>query len=237
MNLTKIIFDVRESLKLYTDDGEVSNRYITYLLGIKRSKYLRQDLNNAQHTTDISVTQTLCLGLEVVSANQCGLDIECKTILRTKRAIPQPLELHIKTAIASVRPTNRISIPFNFVTKEKAIYSKYSPFNNAIFAFLDNDKHIYILSELDTIDLLECVTITGVFEDPLALMAYTNCCDCVDSPSCFNEDTTEYPLQPHYVDIIKNEIVSELAAKMNIKEDRSNDSDTSPNTEEQANRR
>lgn len=235
MNLSKIIFDVRESLKLYTDDGEVSNRYITYLFGIKRSKYLRQDLNNAQHTTDISVTQTLCLGLEVVSANQCGLDIECKTILRTKRPIPQPLELHVKTAITSVRPTNRISIPFNFVTKEKAIYSKYSPFSKSIFAFLDNDKHIYILSELDTIDMLECITITGVFEDPLALISYTNCCDCENSPSCFDEDTTEYPIQPHYVDIIKNEIVSELAIKSNIKEDQSNDSQS--NAEAEANRR
>ena len=227
MNLAKIIFDVRESLKLYTDDGEISNRYITYLLGIKRSKYLRQDMNNYQRTTDISVTQTLCLGLEVVSASQCGLDIECKTILRTKRQIPQPLELHIKSAITSVRPTNRIAIPFNFTTKEKAIYSKHSPFNKAIFAFLDNDKHIYLLSELDTINMLECVTITGVFEDPLALINYTNCCDCVDTPSCFNEDTTEYPLQPHYIDVIKTDIVNELVAKSKIKEDDSNDTNDS----------
>jgi len=226
MKLSKIIYDVRESLKLYTDDGEISNRYITYLLGIKRSKYLRQDLNNHQHTTDISTTQTLCLGLEVVSANQCGLTLECDTILRTKRPIPQPIELHIKTAISSVRPTNRIAIPFNFTTKEKAIYSEHSPFSKAIFAFIDNDKHIYLLSKLNTVNLLECITITGVFEDPLDLINYTNCCDCNDAPSCFDEDTTEYPLQPHYVDLIKTEIVNEIAAKMTIKEDKTNDSNS-----------
>ncbi len=229
-----MIYDVRESLKLYTDDTEISNRYITFLYGIKRAKYLRQDLNNFQHTTDLSITQTLCLGLEVVSANQCGLDLECDTILRTKRPIPQPIELHVKTAITNVRATNRISVPFNFTTKEKAIYSKHSPFNNAIFAFLDNDKYIYLLSGLDTLDLLECITITGVFEDPLDLINYTNCCDCEDSPSCFDEDTAEYPLQPHYVDLIKDEIVAQLAAKMNIKEDKENDSNG--NGQEQANR-
>lgn len=230
-----MIYDVRESLKLYTDDTEISNRYITYLFGIKRSKYLRQDLNNFQHTTDISITQTLCLGLEVVSANQCGLTLECDTILRTKRPIPQPIELHVKTAITNVRPTKRIAIPFNFTTKEKAIYSKYSPFNNAIFAFLDNDKHIYLLSNMDTLNLLECLTITGVFEDPLDLINYTNCCDCEESPSCFDEDTTEYPLQPHYVDLIKDEIVAQLAAKMSIKEDKENDSNG--NGQEQTNGR
>jgi len=219
-----MIYDVRESLKLYTDDNETSDRYITYLYGIKRAKYLRQDLNNFQHTTDLSITQTLCLGLEIVSANQCGLTLECDTILRTKRPVPQPIELHVKTAITNVRPTNRISIPFNFTTKEKAIYSGYSPFNKAIFAFMDNDKHIYILSKLDTLNLLECITITGVFEDPLDLINYTNCCDCAESPFCFDEETTEYPLQPHYVDLIKTEIVNELAAKMSIREDKTNDS-------------
>ena len=234
MKLNKIIYDVRESLKLYTDDGEISNRYITYLLGIKRSKYLRQDLNNYQHTTDLSTTQTLCLGLEVISANQCGLSLECDTILRTKRPIPQPIELHVKTSITNVRPTNRISIPFNFTTKEKAIYSKHSPFNKAIFAFLDNDKRIYLLSEMNTLNLLECITITGIFEDPLDLINYTNCCDCNESPSCFDEDTVEYPLQPHYIDLIKAEIVNELAVKMNIKEDKENDSNS--NGQEQTNR-
>ena len=225
MILENIIYDVREGLKAYTDDSEISNEYITYLYGIKRSKYLRQELNNYQRTTDISVTQTLCLGLERVSVNECGLDLDCATIVRTKRPIPQPLELHIKSAITSVKPTERISIPFNFVTKQKAIYSQYSPFNRAIFAFLDNDKYIYLISEDETLNLLECITITGVFEDPLELSNYTNCCSCTStSLPCFDEMTSNYPLQPHYIDLIKNEIVNELVKKLNIPEDTQNNS-------------
>ena len=224
MILENIVFDVRESLKQYTDDGEISNEYIIYLYGIKRSKYLRQELNNYQRTTDISVTQTLCLGLERVSVNECGLDLDCATIVRTKKPIPQPLELHIKSAITSVKPTERISIPFNFVTKQKAIYSQYSPFNRAIFAFLDNDKYIYLISEEDTLNLLECITITGVFENPLDLTNYTNCCSCNNAVPCFDEMTSNYPLQPHYIDLIKNEIVNELIKKLNIPEDTKNNS-------------
>lgn len=223
MTLNKIIYDVREALKRYADDSEITNRYITYLYGIKRAKYLRQDLNNYQRTTDVSVTQTLCLELEEVSVNQCGLDLDCETVLRTVKSIPKPLELHIKSAITSVKPTNRLSVPFNFTTKSKIIYSKFSPFNKGIYAFLDNDLHIYLVSELNTLNLLDCITVTGVFEDPIDLLNYSNCCGCNDSTPCFNEETTDYPLQPHYIDLIKGEIVNELAKLKQIKEDTEND--------------
>jgi len=224
MILEKIIYDVRESLKQYTDDSELSNEYITYLYGIKRAKYLRQDLNNYQKTTDLSITQTLCLGLEEVSVNECNLDIDCETILRTKKKIPQPLELHIKSALTTVKPTVRTAIPFNFVSKQRAIYSKNSPFNKAVFAFLDNDRYIYILSTNDAHKLIECLTITGIFEDPLELLNYTNCCDCNDAVPCFNVMTSNYPLQPHYIDLIKNEIVAEEIKKLRIVEDTQNNS-------------
>ena len=222
--LNKIIYDVRETLRQYTDDSEISDRYITYLYGIKRAKYLRQELNNFQRTTDISVTQTLCLSLEKISSNECGLDFQCDTILRTKKPIPQPLELHTKSAITQVKPTQKLSIPFSFITKEKAAFYKNSPFNKGIFAFLDNDKHIYVISQLNTINLLECITVTGVFEDPLELINYTNCCNCEQPSPCFNEEETNYPLQPHYVDLIKNEIVKELLKQLDIPEDTKNDS-------------
>lgn len=223
MVLNKIIYDVRESLKQWIDDSELDDRYIVYLYGIKRAKYLRQDLNNFQKTTDISITQTLCLELEKVSVNQCGINIDCEEIVRTKRPIPQPLELHIKSALTNVRPTDRISVPFNFVTKEKAIYSDFAPFKG-IFAFLDNDKHIYLVSKDDSINLLECITITGIFEDPLDLLNYNNCCNCTTVQPCFDYDTINYPLQPHYIDLIRNEIVAELVNKLQIPEDTNNNS-------------
>lgn len=224
MQLNRIIYDVREALTQYTDDSEISDRYIIYLYGIKRAKYLRQELNNYQRTTDISVTQTLCLPLEQVSANQCGLDIQCDTILRTTKPIPQPLELHIKSAITSVKPSKKLIVPFAFVSKEKATYFQDSPFNG-IFAYLDNDKYIYLVSKLNTLNLIDCISVTGVFEDPLDLLNYNNCCDCEDIKPCYDINTTNYPLQPHLIDLIKIEIVNELLQKGKIKEDKENNSD------------
>lgn len=235
MRLDKIIYDVREMLNLCTDDMEVSDRYITHLINIKRSKYLRQDANNYQRTTDTAVTQTLCLELETASADECSQDIECDTIVRTKRPIPHPIEGHIKTLIITVKPTNRIDLPFTFTIKQKAIYYENSPFPNGIYAFLDNDYHIYLLSNVDTIGLIECISVTAVFEDPMELASYTNCCGCEAPTSCFDPLLTEYPLQPHYVDLIKNEIVKELAYKLQIQGDTENDAND--DGEEQKNHR
>ena len=225
MKVNKLIYDVREVLKQYMNDSDIDDRYILYLYGIKRAKYLRQELNNFQRTTDITITQTLCLELEEVSVLQCGIDLDCETIVRTKQPIPKPLELHLKSAITSVRPVKRISPSFNFINKEKAIFSKYSPFKNGIYAFLDNDMHIYLLSELDTIKLIDCITITGIFEDPLDLLNYLNCCGCEEPIKCFDLDESDYPLQPHYIDLIKNEIINELINKLKIPEDTENNSD------------
>lgn len=231
--LAELIYDVRETLRLYTDDSEISDRFITYLYANKRAKYLRQDANNFQRTKDISITQTLCLELEVVPANECQFDIDCSTILRTKRPLPTPIEGHVKTLITSVKPTNRIAYPFTFTTKEKAIYFKHSPHPNSIYAFLDNDMHIYVVSNLNTIDLMECLTITGVFQDPLDLLTYTNCCKCEAPKACFDVLETEYPIQPHWVDVIKSEIVKELYVTIQQNEDKENDANTD---EEQAKR-
>jgi hypothetical protein len=222
----EIIYDVREAVRQTTDDSEISDKYILYLYNIKRSKYLRQDLNNLQKTIDISILQTLCLELEEVNVNECGLDLECETIMRTKRPLPKLLELHLKPSIVTVKPTTRTSLPFNFTTKERAIYSKYSPFNRSIFAFLDADNHIYLISESDEVKLLECLTITAIFEDPLELQNYTNCCGCTPAENpCFDYFNSKYPIQAHHIDIIRNEIVQTLIGTLSFPEDKNNNSD------------
>ena len=64
--LAQITYDVREALKLYSDDVEVTNSYIQYVYNIKRSKYLRRELNRFQRTADNSALQTFCIKLEEV---------------------------------------------------------------------------------------------------------------------------------------------------------------------------
>jgi hypothetical protein len=223
--IKQIEFDIREALKEYRDDSELSSRYIIYLFNLKRSKYLRNDLNNFQKTIDISILQTLCLELEEVSISQCNLDIDCTTIMRTKQPLPKPLELHLKSAITTVKSSNKLDVPFNFITKEKAVYALSSPFNNAIYAFLDDDMHIYLISNMEEVKLIECISVTAVFENPLDLKDYKNCCKCEVASVCFDEGKTQYPIQSHHIDNIRTEIVQMLIKSLQIPEDKFNNSE------------
>lgn len=230
--LQELIYDVRESLKSYSDDTELDDRYIVYLYNIKRAKYLRQDLNNYSKTIDNSIQQSLCLELEEVSANECSLDLDCGTIVRSTKPLPKPLELHTKTALTKIKPTNKLSLPFNFLPKERIYYLiGGSSFPKSVYAFLDIDNHIYITSELDSHKLIECITVQGVFEDPLQLKDFKDCCGCSDDSNiCFSEEDTDYPLQPHLVDIIRSEIINELIQKERIPQDKYNNSNDGEKT-------
>lgn len=223
--VNELIFDVREAVKEFTDDTEIDNRYIIYLYNIKRAKYLRQELNNYQRSTDNSIKQTLCLGVSEVSADECDVDFKCETLLRTDQVIPTPLELHTKVAITKIKPTLRLSVPFNFITKDKAAFLGGAIFNS-VYSFLDDDGYVYIVKP-EGVDykLLDCITITGIFENPLDLADYQNCCSCDASTAvCFDELTSDYPLTPHLIDLIREEIVRDILRTKQIPEDKINNS-------------
>lgn len=219
--LEELIYDVREALNEFSDDSEIDNRYITYLYNIKRAKYLRQELNNMHRRIDLSIQQSVCLSLELVSGDECNDD--CPKILRSTLPVPQPLELHTKPAIISVKPTTKISVPFNFVSKQKIAYIEGAPFGTSLYSFIDEDGYLYVYSLSEAYKLLKCVTVVGVFEDPLDLANYPACCDCTafENP-CYNEMTDEYPLQPHMIDLISKEIVKDLITKKQVIEDTEN---------------
>ena len=220
--INQIYYDIVEAVKEYSDDSELDFRYVIYLVNIKRSKYLKQKLDALGRNFNNRVLQTLCIGLEEVSANECGLDIDCSTILRTKRPIPNLLQLSTKEALERVSPSNKLSSKFNIIPREKAPMYASAPFSKGIKAFLHNDNYIYLISS-DKI-FTECISITGVFEDPLALQDYSTCCDCKEESSCYDLDTTDYPLQTELLDLVRLDIINELAKLKQIKEDKNNDS-------------
>ena len=221
-NLAKLVYDIRTAIRDTVDDQKFSDRYILHLYNLKRSKYLRNDANNLQKLIDNSILQKFCMDMEEVSVNECNLDYDCDTIMRSTTTIPLPLELHLKSAITEVKPSVKITKPFNFVNKERAVWSQYSPFAESIYAFLDTDKYIYLISKSETVKLIDCITVTGIFEDPLDLQNYKNCCGCDDAKPCFDEDATEYPLQAHHIDAIRSEIIQTLVGSLNIPEDNTN---------------
>jgi len=224
--VSEIVYDVRDALKQYTDDSEITNRYIEYLYGIKRAKYLRRDLNRYNLSIPNSVLQKVCLTMEEVQASDCSIDISCDTIIRSTKPVPTVLDLHTRPAITQVRPIKIGSKPFNFIPKSRVPFINGNPFSKGVYAFLDPTDYLYVFTTED-LKLLQCITVTGVFEDPLELANFPACCNCdVDENPCFDKDAEDYPIAPQHIDLIKSEIVQELAnLNQSIQEDIANDAE------------
>lgn len=224
--IAQITYDVREKVQQYTDDSDIDDRFIIYLLNNYRSEILRQQLNNLQRTTDVSIRQTLCLKLKEVNSYECDLNYDCDKLMRTTVKIPIPIELHTKIALTQVKPTKRLTTPFNFVEKHRAVYALESDFPNGIYSFLDPDGYIYLLSNDNSYKMLECLTIEGIFSDPTELENFVNCCKCdeKDVSPCFDPNKTNYPLQPHLLRIVVDQVVQQLLRKLEVPQDRINNS-------------
>lgn len=221
--INEIQYSIREGIKAYSDDSEISNEYIIYLFNLKRSKYLKQRLDKLGRQYDNTTLQTLCLGLEEVSTETCGLNLSCDKIYRTVRKVPNFLQLSNGNAIQRVGPADKLSTTFNIISKEQAPLFEHSYFNNKIKTFLDVDNYLYFVSTEPV--FVECVTITGVFENPLDLREYKDCCDCNDSNVCFSDDD-DYPMTPELIDLIRLEMINELLKLSNpMLEDKDNNSD------------
>ena len=227
MTANKLIYDIKELLRDYIDDSELDSRYILYLYDIKRAKYLRQQLNNMQRVVDNGSVQTFCLETEPISANECGINLDCSTIVRSKIKIPEPLQLHLGSAITKVSSVNNLSKPFNFVSKQKAVYANKSAFPNSVYSFLGDDNYIYVISNSEAVKLLECVSVSGIFQNPLDLENYYNCCGCSNNEEvkCIDYDTIDYPVPAHLIDVIREDIVKDLLLSKKITEDKENNSD------------
>ena len=165
--------------------------------------------------------QTICVPLESVSEEDCG-EGDCKTILRSAIEIPDVFQLSNKPGIIRVGPTSKLSKGFNFITREKAIYANNSKFPNEIHAFLHDDNRMYITSQRKGFKLLDCITISGIFEDPFEVSKFQNCCNCNTSTTCFDPDKDEYPIPSDLVKLIRQDVINELLIHKEIKEDKQN---------------
>lgn len=221
----ELIYDIKDYMKAYSDDTELSNEHIMYLYRKKRAKYLRQLLNDYTRKFDNVILQSFCIGVEEVSKALCSIDVGC-TILRTKQPIPTLLDLRSRDSLVGIGPSLIASERFKIIKEEQAPYILDKKYANGIYSFLGSDGYVYFISNDDAHLLLECIYITGLFEDPEELESFTDCCsgDCQDAEPCFTEDS-EYPLQGFLVDDISNEIKKELVARLQIPEDKNNNSD------------
>ena len=220
-SFNEIIFDVMELARgnQISDDTELDERHVTYLLNNQRSLWLRNEYNKPGRSIDSNIIQDLgCLELEEASPEDCCIETNGCIVLRTKKKIPNTIELHAKTAITRVGPINKTSSPFSFMPYHKAVYSGNGRYNkNIVFTYILNNR-IYIKTNSLAANMLDYINVRGVFEDPTAAAEFIDC----DGKPCFTYED-EYPINNWMIPFVKEQVLNQLGVALSTPKDESND--------------
>jgi len=220
----QVIYDVKETLKKYSDDSDYDNRHILYLCNLKRAKFLRQLLDDKTRNFDPILMQSFCLGFEEVSKDLCGITTSC-TVMRSIKPLPRLLQVRNRNTLVSVKFAEVFAKTLKIIDFSQAPYVLDKPYNNSIYLTIDSNNYVYMISKLPEHKMIECLYFTGVFENPSELEDFNSCCNCNIVKSCFDEDT-EYPAPSFIIDLIRDEVVKlYITTKEKMIEDKDNNSD------------
>lgn len=163
-------------------DFRIEDKQILFWVNEIRAMLISQSLQKRPDISDVWLQDITCLELvEVDKSECCEITTNCK-ILRTVRQIPEPIESNGQDLIIRVE-----SIIGDIISKTTAFESKYVGFGkytkNKGRWYLKNN-YLYIINE----QYIDKINVTGVFENPADLIAYTAC----GGSTCFSYNSN-YP--------------------------------------------
>lgn len=215
----EIVYMVLDELHQYSDDSNITKEHIIFLAGRYRSFLLKQ-----RYYTDLrkeipeSNMQTLCLDLEKTEAIE-GFPCEKGYYLRTKQEVPKTLPIGNTRLFAS---NSYYTGDIAFISRDRMRYVGYNKWmNNIIYATLDPSDRIYLTSNNPQFLYLECVQMSGIFEDAEAA-SELECRDSDDNSKCDIMER-DFPLEDALISPMIELIVKELSPAVLAPEDKDND--------------
>ena len=203
--LNEITYDLLSIVRpQLSDDNDIDERQIKFWINNQRALWIRNELNK-KRTIDSDVIQTICADLEEVNTSDCcDIELDCSTILRTTKKLPETIELHNKQAILRTAPIDKISKPFSFIEYLSVPFVGNGKFNSKnIFSFL-HDGYIYLYSKGNPrYKMISNISIRGEFEDPTAA---SNFKDCGTNEPCYTDDSP-YPIKSWMIPALKQAIL------------------------------
>ena len=221
MILNKIIYDIREKLKLNTDDIDITDEYIYHLIEVKRSFLIKQRFSKFTRNIPEEIRQLICVDLEVVDSIS---DAPCfGDILKSKDRIPAMLEIGGRSALLAVRFEDMLFPHINIVSTERLPFVGYNKWlKKQIYVALDADNYLYFKSDNPLHFNLKQVKVVGVFADTEGASKLN--CTATEECDIFKE---EYLIEDYLLTDLINMVVKELAPTLNIPNDKVNNSDES----------
>jgi len=184
-----------------SDDARVSDRLIYAKLRSSRSLMIKREIDKKRQVSDWIVQTIKCMELVETHPNECPcLPAPGCDILRTKEKLPKPVQSMIGPELEAVSNMDGTVIfsKTNWVRKK---YKSGNKFTSGEPDYFIKDDYLFLTVN----SLLKYVTVSGVFEDPLAIVYLDACAE-----SCIDPMDQEFPLDEHLTDVIVGAVVQEL---------------------------
>jgi len=217
-SLKEIIYSIKESVKSFSDDSDISLEYLKYKVETTRAMLLAQRFSSRSFIIPNVIRQHFYHTLELSEENEfvSGLG----TILRTVDPIQIPLEpFNLKNNIR-ITSGSYSDTTFTFVDTNRFPYVGRNKWNqNQIYVCLGSDFRLYFTSSNPKVKMLEQIKLDEVTASPEDAYPYT----IEYNPVVDFEDIT-YPLNSELIVELTDIIINHLQIPMAVREDKQNDS-------------
>ncbi len=210
LSLDDLHAQIDEALAINSIESSFSYDYFTDLINGQRALFMRNEYNRNRSIDPYVLQDLSCLELELVNPIDCCIDTPsgCK-VLRTKKIIPNTIELYFTKGIATVGSADILKPRFVLIDYSRVPYIGHGrTTQKAVYAFLYN-QYLYVTSKDPSVSLLKYITVRGIFEDPTELEEYVS---CVNGQACFSS-SAPYPLNMWMWEYIKPQVLQQLMQK------------------------
>ena len=209
----EIIHSVRELVDAHSDDSNVTNEFIAYLLDTIRVKYVRQRLGDTRRNVSNSYKQQIEIDLELYK------DVLDNTYLRSIDEIPSILDInHIENR--SILSSNNVLVKsFNMTNYKRLPYvGSRSHLANMIYGAIGDDNKLYLNSGNSNYKMMNKVKLFAIFDSPEDAWKLSP-----DYDENIEYWDVPYPIETSLIPDVTKDIVNTLTIPLNIPEDKIND--------------
>ena len=215
MSNRELIYMVLDELKLSSDDAQITEEHVMFLLDKYRTFLLKQRYSDIKKHIPESNYQTICLDLIEVPAI-CG-EYCSGTYLRSKEKIPFIMQI----GAPRVYPIDYYQGEITYVSRDRMRYVGYNKYlQNIIYCSIGPDNYLYFKSSNPQYLYLEKVKFTAIFQD--SLKASELQCPCDSSSMCDPIDRV-FPIEDALVPPLIELTVKELSGAIYRPDDEEND--------------
>jgi hypothetical protein len=213
----ELIYDIRELVNAYSDDSNLSDEHIFFMIKNTRNLLIKQQMSNLRKDVPREALQVISLPMDI--DKQCFNEFD---VIKSTIKIPATLDntgrsdLHQAYVLGSRFIKNINIIDYNqlpFVGADK--YAQAQLFlsvdhKNYLIGFNTEGRHLS----------LEEVEVEAVFQDPEE--AYKLSCDYDPDVDFFD---VEFPINGSLVSPLKNQVLQELLLKFKLPLDMQNNAE------------